>query len=168
MNLDAKTKKLLADIYPDLATRWIRVAEDLFRIHDVKIRVTDALRSAEDQADRYAQGRTAPGQIVTYSRPGDSFHLYGLALDSCFMGADPYLDHDPNAETLWREYGRFAAAHGLTWGGSWSRFVDRPHVQLTYGLLQPEVKELYAHKGIPSVWAKCDQMRGVEVGQGWA
>lgn len=119
------------------------------------------------QAQLYAQGRTAPGKIVTYSKPGDSLHHYGLAIDSCFVGIDPYLEHDPNSEALWREYGRHATAHGLSWGGAWSRFIDRPHVQMLYGLLTADVKELYSHKGLSSVWAKCDQMRGVAVGGEW-
>lgn len=167
MDIDPVSTQRLGLVYPDLAVRWRRVAEDFWTAHNLKLKVAQGLRTIEEQAALYAQGRTLPGKIVTYSKPGDSMHPFGLAIDSCFAGADPFLEHEPQSEFLWREYGRIATAHGLTWGGAWSRFVDRPHVQMTYGLALPEIKELYAYKEIASVWAKCDQMRSVAVGAEW-
>lgn len=167
MDLDAVSAERLKGVYPDLAVRWRRVAEDMWGAHRRALRVSEGIRSLEAQAALYAKGRTTPGAIVTYSKPGESFHHYGLALDSCFLGADPFLEKEPRAELYWREYGRFATAHGLTWGGGWSRFVDRPHVQLAYGLTLTQIKEIYSYKGLDSVWAKCDQMRGVDVGTDW-
>lgn len=165
--MDSASEARLSEVYPDLAVRWRRVAEDVWSAHRIRLRVTDGIRSMEDQSNRFAQGRTTSGEIVTYARPGESWHLYGLAIDSCFQGPDPYLEQDPRAEMLWREYGRIATAHGLTWGGAWSRRIDRPHVQMTYGLSLQQVKDLYSYRGNDSVWAKCDQMRGVAVGTDW-
>lgn len=167
MDLDPVSTERLALVYPDIAVRWRRVAEDFWAQHKLALRVSEGIRSIEAQAALWAQGRTAPGKIVTYSKPGESLHHYGLAVDACFAGADPFLEHEPRAEFLWREYGRIATSHGLTWGGAWSRFVDRPHVQLTYGLTLQQIKELASYRGNESVWAKCDQMRGVDVGEGW-
>lgn len=190
MDIDAASEARLNEVYPDLAVRWRRTAEDMWSANKERLRVSDALRDLEQQKALYAKGRTAPGApcrcdgklkpvgtcalhpfglIVTYARPGESLHHYGLALDSCFLGHGPdiYLDHEPRGEFLWREYGRIATTHGLTWGGAWSKRVDQPHVQMTYALTLQQVKELYSYKGIDSVWAKCDQMRGVDVGRDW-
>jgi peptidoglycan L-alanyl-D-glutamate endopeptidase CwlK len=38
-------------------------------------------RTMEEQAALYAKGRTAGGRIVTKSKPGESYHNYGLAFD---------------------------------------------------------------------------------------
>lgn len=167
MDLDAASEARLSEVYPDLAVRWRRTAEDVWGAHRLKLKVTQGIRSIEAQAALYAQGRTLPGPIVTYSVPGDSWHHYGLAVDTCFAGPDPYLEKDVRTEMLWREFGKFATAHGLTWGGAWSRFVDRPHVQMTYALTLAQVKDLYSYRGLDSVWARCDQMRGVDVGRDW-
>lgn len=44
-------------------------------------RVVQGFRSFPQQAALYAQGRTTPGPIVTYSPAGTSYHNYGLAVD---------------------------------------------------------------------------------------
>lgn len=57
------------------------------------------LRSFEDQAQKYAVGRTAgrPGSVITNAKPGYSMHNYGLAIDFC-LDADkaPGLQPDWN------------------------------------------------------------------------
>lgn len=43
------------------------------------------LRSPAEQDALYAQGRTAPGPVVTKAQAGQSAHQYGLALDFCIL-----------------------------------------------------------------------------------
>lgn len=43
--------------------------------------VTETRRSWQRQNELYAQGRTAPGRIVTKAKGGESPHQYGLAAD---------------------------------------------------------------------------------------
>jgi len=86
-------------------------------------------RTHEEQAALYAQGRTAPGAIVTQAGPGQSLHNYGVAVD--LVPAD--LVNTPNwspESPLWDVVGQAANAAGLEWGGNWTGFVDRPHVQM--------------------------------------
>lgn len=86
-------------------------------------------RTEDEQAALYAQGRSAPGSIVTNAGPGQSLHNYGLAVD--LVPAD--LVDTPNwspDSPLWAVVGQAANAAGLEWGGNWTSFVDRPHVQL--------------------------------------
>lgn len=160
MDLDDATIVRLAAVYPDLRVAAIKVYEDMFRCHQVKMRCSDGLRTQATLEATYAQGRTAPGPIVTYARPEDSLHRYGLALDSCFIGKDPFLAEDPKKDFLWNEYGKFCVAYGLTWGGAFKHLVDLPHAELTYGLNLTEIKNLYAIKGNESVWFKMNQIKG--------
>lgn len=45
-------------------------------------RVVQGFRSFPEQQAIYEQGRTRPGKIVTNAQEGESYHNYGLALDS--------------------------------------------------------------------------------------
>jgi hypothetical protein len=54
--------------------------------------VVSGLRTAAEQDALYAQGRIAPGHIVTNSKGGLSMHNYGLA-----VAAVPFLTGDPGA-----------------------------------------------------------------------
>jgi len=87
--------------------------------------ITETYRSPERQAELYAQGRTAPGPIVTNARPGQSLHEQRRAFDVCFPGPEPYSDAHP-----WHLLGEWAKQAGLEWGGHWHH-PDRPHLQLS-------------------------------------
>jgi peptidoglycan L-alanyl-D-glutamate endopeptidase CwlK len=72
-------------------------------------------------------------RIVTKSGPGQSLHLYGLALDATPLqdGRLPWEDgEDERDAALWARYGAAAVAAGLEWGGNWTRLKDRPHVEM--------------------------------------
>lgn len=163
-------ENLLNQLYPDFVVRLRRLYVDFFNLHQMKLRITQGLRTFEEQNALYAKGRTAPGSIVTNAKGGSSFHNYGIAADHCFAGQHPYLEHlaPALAQPYWSEYGRFAKAHGLAWGGDFKSLVDRPHVEITYGLTLGQVKELYLQGGIVGVWTRFDQIRGVRPGSEWA
>jgi peptidoglycan L-alanyl-D-glutamate endopeptidase CwlK len=175
VDLDAATKARLKLLYPDFAVRVIRVYDDMYRIHGVAMRLTEGVRLWQRQKDLYAQGRTAPGPVVTNSKPGDSLHHYGCAVDSAFTGKDPFLEEmakggaeqAKDAAFFWSEYGRIAVAHGLEWGGAWKSPVDKPHIQLRYGgMATQEIRELFlagirgGASGFEAVWARFDEIRG--------
>jgi peptidoglycan L-alanyl-D-glutamate endopeptidase CwlK len=96
--------------------------------------VTDTLRTTEEQQALYAQGRTAPGPIVTNAdgvlkRSNHQAHIdgFGHAVDCCFLvNGQPSWD----ARLPWKAYGALAEALGFTWGGHWDRLVDLPHLEL--------------------------------------
>lgn len=87
-------------------------------------------RTIDEQNVLYAQGRTAPGSIVTKAKGGQSFHNYGLAIDLCEMSAD-------DKEVLWNfdmaTLDTIAKKYGIEWGGDWQSIKDRPHFQISYG-----------------------------------
>ena len=45
------------------------------------VAVFEGYRSPERQQWLYDQGRTRDGKIITYAKPWESFHQYGLAVD---------------------------------------------------------------------------------------
>lgn len=102
------------------------------RAEGIELAVTQGLRTMEEQAALYAQGRTAPGPVVTNAKPGSSWHNFGLAFDvAVVVGGKPTW---PNDEALWQRIGALGKAQGLAWGGDFESFKDRPHFQLTGGL----------------------------------
>lgn len=93
--------------------------------HDVLITCT--LRTMDEQAALYAQGRTVPGKRVTKAKPGQSAHNFGLAFDFVPMiGGKPEWS---GKHPVWQELGAMAEACGLEWGGRWRGFLDLPHCQ---------------------------------------
>jgi len=96
--------------------------------------VTDGLRTQAEQQKLYAQGRTAPGPIVTKAdgvtkRSNHQTHDDGLghAVDMTFLDRNGRPTWDESSP--WRLYGEMAKALGLKWGGDWPD-PDRPHVEL--------------------------------------
>jgi peptidoglycan LD-endopeptidase CwlK len=170
--IDKETSKKLQLVYPDLKVRIIRVYNDFYNRHKIRLKATEGLRDFARQAELYAKGRTAPGSIVTNAPSGSSLHEFGCALDSCFNSGDPYLEQLSKRDArlaafYWSEFGRFSKLNGLFWGGDFKSISDRPHVELTYGLTLKDIQKLFQHGGIQAVWAKFDQIRGVEIGEGW-
>lgn len=88
----------------------------------------------------YAQGRTAPGSIVSYAPPGDSFHQYGLAGDVVPRAYRNLPDWNPSGP-LWPKLGAIGKSLGLVWGGDWKK-PDRPHFHLPAAPLA-ELKEYW-------------------------
>ena len=97
-----------------------------------KILITEGFRSDKRQSKLFAQGRTAPGNIVTGARPGESLHNQSRAIDLTFI--------DPTGRTLSPNEARDAGLYqlvlpsaqeaGLEWGGNFKGLVDMPHFQL--------------------------------------
>lgn len=96
----------------------------------LNVRPTHGYRTNAEQAALYAQGRTRPGRVVTTAPATWSVHEYGLAFDIAFVGSNPY----PSDNRLWERLGAIGEALGLSWGGRWASFPDRPHFQWTDGL----------------------------------
>ncbi len=93
------------------------------------VRSTQGLRTIDEQNALYAQGRTAPGNIVTNARGGRSYHNFGLAIDIApIVNGAVNPREAPTARTV-----GIGIALGWEWGGNWTTIVDRPHFQMTGG-----------------------------------
>lgn len=88
-------------------------------------RIVQGLRTIAEQDALYAQGRTKPGNIVTNSKGGQSWHNYACAFDLAFLLPGGNVDF-----VVSKEIGDLGASCGLEWGGNWASFSDKPHFQL--------------------------------------
>lgn len=75
MNLDERSEKRLVGVNDALVSVVRRAAKKL----PFTLFVVEGLRTKERQAELYAQGRTKPGKIVTWTMA--SKHLEGRAVD---------------------------------------------------------------------------------------
>lgn len=165
---DASEAKL-KDVMPELAARVRQLAElcskdTTFGTNGFGIRVTQGLRSWNEQENLWRRGRMADGTvidrhaIVTNCRGGHSYHNFGMALD--LVPDDVTKDGfqcDWNADhPAWKRMETAAKALGLEVGAYWRTFPDAPHVQLTgrfpVGSPNDEVRLIFKSGGMQSVW----------------
>lgn len=114
---------------------------------NIKVIITSGLRSMEEQARLYGQGRKSyiykgkqygnPSKpIVTQAKPGQSIHNYGYAVDFALMLDNGAVVWDMNRDANgikgsdWREVAALAKQMGFYWGGDWRKFPDFPHIDL--------------------------------------
>lgn len=97
----------------------------------VPFMVTSTYRSQEEQDALYAQGRSAPGKVVTWTR--HSRHTSRRAFDIAVLSHgkptwDTKVDVDGDSVPDYVEAGRLGEKAGLTWGGRWKK-PDYAHFQ---------------------------------------
>jgi len=140
----------VSDIHPKLKILQKKLIEEC-ESKGLLIRITQEIRTAEEQDRLYAQGRTTSGNIVTNARGSDysSHHQWGTAFDFCRNdGNDPYYDKDG----FFSKVGAIGKSIGLEWGGDWKKPVDKPHFQLPdWGSTTKELKQQY---GTPDEFEK--------------
>jgi len=121
----------LDELIPPARAR-VQAFLDAAKKQGIDLLVTSTYRDNESQTALYAQGRTAPGKIVTNAKAGQSFHNYRCAVDVVpIVAGKPAWD---TKNPVWQEVGRLGKAAGLEWAGDWKRFKEYPHFQYTGGL----------------------------------
>jgi peptidoglycan L-alanyl-D-glutamate endopeptidase CwlK len=129
----------------------------------VELLIYCTLRDEREQAELYAQGRTAeqlrtrrnrlarqglqvPAALLasikprptarklTNAGPGESFHQYGLAYDCVpLVQGKPVWSPTGAGEPLWKKVAAAGESIGLEWAGRWTTFREMPHFQATGG-----------------------------------
>lgn len=133
----------LSDLDPRVAALATRLLETA-AAEDIRLLVTFTFRSKATQTALYAQGRTAPGKIVTNAKAGDSFHNYGLAFDIVPLKPNGAADWDtstPAAKARWARIGEIGRSLGLRWGGDWHSIKDLPHFEWSGDLSLAQLKQ---------------------------
>jgi peptidoglycan L-alanyl-D-glutamate endopeptidase CwlK len=131
----------LDELIPQAHVRADKLIE-LCKAAGIDLLVTSTYRDNESQDALYAQGRTAPGKIVTKAKGGQSFHNYRCAFDVVpIVHGKPVWDDN---ET-WQRVGRLGKQIGLEWAGDWVTFKEYPHFQYTGGIT---IKQLQAGEKI--------------------
>jgi len=133
----AKAEDRLSKIHPTLADKARQL---IAKAHEegIDLVVTQGLRTIAEQNALYAQGRTAPGKIVTKAKGGSSYHNFGLAFDIAVRNADGSIDWD--STKLYSRVGQLGKSIGLEWGGDFKSIKDTPHFQLTFGLTLSQLR----------------------------
>ena len=150
--MDTVSELRLSEVYPGLATLVREMAAQL-ETEGIDIRVTQGLRAMAEQEAFYAQGRTAPGQIVTDAQPGYSWHQFGLAVDIAPLtpqGPDWNVGHP-----VWGRIVSVGVLLGLVAGAQWRVFPDWPHFQFTGRFLvtpDDEARLILSTRGMGAVW----------------
>jgi peptidoglycan L-alanyl-D-glutamate endopeptidase CwlK len=116
MSLDLKSTRCLEGVHPDLVSVIERASEA------IPFRVTEGLRTKQRQAELVKQGK---------SRTMNSRHLTGHAIDF----VDPQGSYDEAemrriADTIKQAANDLGVP--VTWGGDWTKFCDRPHIELEW------------------------------------
>lgn len=120
--------------------RLAKVVERAIQITPVDFTVIEGLRTKERQAELYAQGRTKPGKIVTWTMK--SKHIDGLAVDIAPINSDGSIDWNDFVKFQQVSNAMFEAAKelnvNLRWGADWDQDgiqrekgeSDSPHFEL--------------------------------------
>lgn len=115
--------------------------------------IRETRRTDERQAWLFGMGRDYDDGrgIVTNAASGiHTWHYYGCAVDITSR-----KDGDDAEGLFWYHVGIAVEAQGLAWGGRWTRFTDRPHIQLGAPMRRsPSSKalELFNEGGTEAVW----------------
>lgn len=105
--------------------------------------VFEGYRSMERQQFLYDQGRTQPGKIVTYARPGESFHQYGLAVDIVGNQGGKW-----DWSIAYDKITPIFIAHGFE-----TLKFEKAHFQITGGLSIAKVKKIAKDQGLLALWS---------------
>jgi peptidoglycan L-alanyl-D-glutamate endopeptidase CwlK len=156
--MDSVSEARLQEVYPELAKK-IRTLHDMLELEGIEIRVVQGFRTINQQNALYAQGRTAPGKIVTNCQGGHSYHNYGLAVDCVpsTHGPGELFDPDWNANHVtWKRMSDVGQSLGLVSGAAWRTFPDAPHFQFTgrfpVGAPDGEARQIAADAGVVALW----------------
>jgi peptidoglycan L-alanyl-D-glutamate endopeptidase CwlK len=126
MAIDARSKKNIATLKPEVRPLAEKLIETALA-QGINAKVISGSRTYAEQDKLYAQGRTAPGKIVTKARGGYSWHNFGMAFDIGIFSADGKKYYGESE--AYAICGKIGESLGLDWGGSWSDFPDEPHFQ---------------------------------------
>lgn len=93
----------------------------------IPFKLFEAFRFPQRQLKLYAQGRTEPGDIVTYARPWESYHQFGLAVDFVLFenGKWSWDDSTPARRKWWKRMHELGRKNGLD-----PLDFEAPHLQI--------------------------------------
>lgn len=136
--LSKRSRTALQGVHPSL----VRVVRRAIQISEVDFMVTEGVRTPERQRELYAQGRTRPGKVVTWTLQSRHFKNaktgFGHAVDLCPAPYDykDIRDFDRMAKAMFEAADVEGVA--IRWGADWDRDgnprergeSDSPHFEL--------------------------------------
>ena len=154
--MDKQTKERIAKLHPSIREEMTSIINECNKslTGKAQVRITQGLRTFEEQDQLYALGRTLPGKTVTQAKAGQSIHNYGLAVDICLIinhqiaSWDTAKDWDNDTVADWFECVKIFAKFGWNWGGHWKSFKDLPHFEkkgYTWRVLSKFKKDIHGY-----------------------
>ncbi|MEI6296304.1 MAG: M15 family metallopeptidase [bacterium] len=126
--------------------------------------ITQTFRTKSEQDALYAKGRNTSGNIITNVKYPNSLHCWGIACDFCRNVKGREYD---DSDRFFEKCGAIGKSLGLEWGGDWSSFQDKPHLQLKI-----KVVDLIAKYGNPTnyinSWAEDKKVADNNIPSSWA
>jgi peptidoglycan L-alanyl-D-glutamate endopeptidase CwlK len=116
------SSRSIEDLTPETQELYNKFAV-IMKSKGINYIVTCTFRSQDEQNSLFEQGRTKPGQIVTWARKSrhtdrEAFDIAILKNGKISWNVDDYL-----------EAGKIGRAVGLVWGGDFKTSKDRPHFE---------------------------------------
>lgn len=128
----------LDDLAPELRIKCLDTIHACKQA-SIDLAIICTYRSADEQDQLYAQGRTIRGPVVTNARGGQSAHnqaVNGKPASAAFdcvpiVNGKPVWSTWGSDKQLWQTIGRIGKAQGLIWAGDWKgHLVEYGHFQL--------------------------------------
>ena len=124
--IDQPTKERIRKLHPSVREEITQIIKECYiaLTGRAKVRITQGMRTFQEQDQLYAIGRTKPGKKVTNAKAGQSIHNYGLAVDICLIidgkiaSWDTAKDWDNDQVADWYECVKIFAKYGWDWGGN--------------------------------------------------
>lgn len=137
MSMTLRDQQRVKGCHPDLVGKIDRVLSAMWAL-GFPMQVVQGVRTRAQQQALYAQGRTAPGSIVTncdgvktVSNHQQKTDGFGHAVDCAFVdNPSTPINETWSDRSPWMAYGACVKAVGLNWGGDFKSLTDRPHAEL--------------------------------------
>ncbi len=130
------------------------------------VRLIAGFRSFAEQQQRFEQGRSTPGKVLTDVDAGQSWHNYGLAVDIVLNDDDGRPAWPEDSAIFWQRLGDVTKAHGAVWGGlfGYPAHVEY-HPQFERGEAEMLIEDFESH-GLEAIWERIALELPVPAGTG--
>ena len=132
---DSITNSRIDKLHPRIKCAVKNFVNDVEKTMGIKLRIIQGYRTYAEQDALFRQRPK-----VTNARGGESNHNFGLAIDVAEIknGTIDWVEQ----ETVLSKIAPIGKKWGLTWGGDWNSFVDKPHFEMTFGKTTQNLREL--------------------------
>jgi D-alanyl-D-alanine dipeptidase len=131
-----------SNLAPFLVVR-LTAALDECHANGYPVQIFEGYRSQERQQWLYEQGRNRPGPIITYAKPGQSFHNVGLAVDVVLK---------INGKWTWE--GQYDKIENIMKGHGFSSLkFEKCHFEINGGLTMKKAWEISCKYGLLHLWS---------------
>lgn len=139
-----KANRNIEDLKPVAQLALKLLMQECYKNGINNVFITETFRSQERQNYLYAQGRTRPGNVVTWTK--SSIHTSGRAWDIAVGPPNSLYD-----DKVINKVGAIAGKLGIEWGGTWNpKNIDKPHFQVEENWKIPKGYSLEGEVYIPT------------------